>query len=99
LVDTKSNLSFATLCEILNVLGIEQSLFEPDESFIDRILLHKRNNIAHGQNILLTDDELEDISNKTIGLMRTFRNLVENAALAGAYKKSPSAGALPAITP
>jgi len=99
LVDTKSNLSFATLCEILNVIGIDGALFEPEESFIDRILLDKRNNIAHGQNIVLTDDELEDISSKTIGLMRTFRNLVENAALAQAYKKTPLVTALPAIAP
>jgi hypothetical protein len=91
LVDTRSNLSYGTLCEILTVLGLEASSFEADELFIDKILLHKRNNIAHGQSITLADDELEDIAGRTIGIMRTFRNLVENAALVGAYKRAPSA--------
>lgn len=86
LVDTRSNLSFEVLCEILEVVGIPAELFASEESFIDKVLLHKRNNIAHGQNIVLTSDEIDEMSEKIIGLMRTFRNLVENAALAGDYR-------------
>lgn len=88
LIETRSNLSHDVLCEILGVLGIDASEFDGEADFIDRILLERRNFIAHGATAYLDEDALEDMIERTIGLMRSFQNCIENAALMGAYKRA-----------
>lgn len=87
LIETRSNLSFEVLTEISAVIGIDASVFEADATFINKILLDRRNHIAHGQEVILSDDDLDGIANRTVGLMRTFQNLVENAALNGRFER------------
>lgn len=86
LVDTRSNLSYSALSEILAVIGLKIDVFTQEETFIDKILLDKRNNIAHGQDVSLPGSEIDEIADRTIGLMRSFRNIVENAALLAEYR-------------
>ena len=88
LVETRSNLSHDVLCEILSVLGIDTSGFEGEADFIDRILLERRNFIAHGATVNLDEAALEEMIDRTIGLMRSFQNCIENAALLGTYKRA-----------
>lgn len=87
LVDTKSNLSFGTLCDIADVIGIDVSSFQDDASFIDKSLVARRNSIAHGESLAVTSADLDELLDRTIGLMRAFQNLVENAAVISAFDK------------
>jgi hypothetical protein len=87
LIETRSNLSHDVLCEILSVLGIDAQNFAGEADFIDRILLERRNFIAHGAIVNLDEDALEDMIDRTIGLMRSFQSCIENAALLGTYKR------------
>jgi hypothetical protein len=50
--------------------------------------LECRNFIAHGATVALDETEQEDMIERTIGLMRSFQNCIENAALLGAYKRA-----------
>jgi hypothetical protein len=88
LIETRSNLSYDVLREILGVLGIDAAEFESEADFIDRILLERRNFIAHGATVSLDEASLADMIERTIGLMRCVQNCVENAALLGAYKRA-----------
>src|ERR1700676_5431483 len=66
LIETRSNLSHDVLCEILGVLGINTTEFEGEADFIDRILLERRNFIAHGATVNLDETSLEEMIERTI---------------------------------
>jgi len=78
LVNTRSNLNFEVLKEICLICGIETKDFEEHENFIDSILLKRRNAIAHGEDTFIARDDLDDIADKTIGLMRMFGDALDN---------------------
>jgi hypothetical protein len=73
------------LRELCAYFSIDQVFFEDDYDFIDKILLFRRNNIAHGEYIEVDEKGLEDMSNRVIGMMRTFNNLVDNDVVLGRY--------------
>ena len=89
LSDTKSNLSFAVLSEILTILGLDTAPFRDEASFIDKVLLERRNHIAHGHSSVpaIDVDTFFDTANRTIGLMREFSNRIMFAALYEQFKR------------
>lgn len=88
LVDTRSNLSFAVVREICLVCGVDAGPFEQEASFIDKILLQRRNAIAHGEDAFVAESDTEEITQKTTELMRIFGNQLSNAAVLGSYKRT-----------
>jgi len=84
-ISAKSNLNSQVLKELCLYLSIDSTNFEDDYDFIDKILLYRRNNIAHGEYIQVDEQMLEEMSNRVIKLMRTFNNLVENDVVLGRY--------------
>lgn len=78
LINTGSNLNFEVLKNICLVCEIDTKPFEAEESFIDKILLKRRNAIAHGEEAIVNEDEIDGLINGTIGLMRSFKNELEN---------------------
>lgn len=85
-VDTQSNLSTTVLKEILWCLGLEYDLFESKEKLIDQKLVNRRNHIAHGQEIEIELDDFSEMVEEVLGLMTTFRNLLENCTITEGYK-------------
>lgn len=85
LVNTGSNLKFEVLQNICLVCGIDSKSFEPFETFIDVVLLKRRNSIAHGDDSVVAVEEIDDLVSGVIGLMRTFRNELENKVYTKAY--------------
>jgi hypothetical protein len=83
---TKSNLNSEVLTELCRATNIDISSFVPHFDFIDKILVGRRNHIAHGQDISLTMVEFEDLTTRTIDLMRSYRNLVENEAYTSGFE-------------
>lgn len=88
IINTESNLSTKVLKEIIWCLGIEYTLFEAREKFIDTKLVNKRNHIAHGEDTDLDEQEALEIIEEVLSLMEVFRNLIENSAVQAGYKKS-----------
>jgi HEPN superfamily RiboL-PSP-like protein len=92
-VDTQSNLSTDTMREICATIGLSSHVFDAEEALIDKLLLARRNHIAHGEDVSITPEELHDLSTKVLDLMRQFRTQVENSAISEEYLKAPKSAA------
>jgi hypothetical protein len=73
------------LRDICRVCGIPFTEFEKEDAFINVLMLKRRNEIAHGQEVYLKEGEIDDLSARAVGIMRTFRNLLENKIYDGSY--------------
>lgn len=86
LVNTKANLSFEVFNDICLVCSISSDTFSDKSTFVDIVLLRRRNAIAHGEDTLVAIDDLDEITNETIGLMRAFGDALENHVVLQTYK-------------
>lgn len=86
LINTRSNLNSEALKEICQVCDVCFSLFYGKENFIDIILLKRRNAIAHGEDTFIQENELDNITDETIALMRIFSNELQAKAYLQTYK-------------
>jgi len=84
-INTKSNLSSQVLREITTVLGIDFSAYATKEKIIDEKLLKSRNNIAHGNYLIIDHDEYLELHNQVIEMMNLFRNHIDNSASMKSY--------------
>ena len=89
LINTKSNLNFEVLCDICRVCGVDPEIFSEYENFIDVILLKRRNSIAHGEDTFVGVEDLNPLTEQTIGLMRMFSNDLQAKAHLGHYRAAP----------
>ncbi|MUG91508.1 hypothetical protein F7734_02995 [Scytonema sp. UIC 10036] len=80
-ISTASNLSSEILKEITYILGIDFSLYSTKSVLIDTKLLKTRNEIAHGDYSLFDKGEYIELHLEVIGMLDTFRNQIENAAI------------------
>ena len=79
LADTKSNLNFSTLSDLLFLVDIQDYHFSTKQKFIDEELLEKRNAIAHGERTAVTSKDFSDAKDSVIDLIETFRNCIHNS--------------------
>lgn len=86
LVNTKANLNFEVFTDICLVCGVSKEQFADRSNFVDVILLKRRNGIAHGEETLVELGDLNEISNGTISLMRSFGDALENHVVMQTYK-------------
>lgn len=85
LINTRSNLKFEVLRDICLVCDIDIRVFQAHQTFIDIFLLKRRNSIAHGEDAMIGIDEIDALVDNTIGLMRMFKNELENKIYAKSY--------------
>jgi RiboL-PSP-HEPN len=83
---TRSNLNSVVLRDLCCLLALDIKEFEGDVDFLDKILLNRRNNIAHGQFIEINFEMLHDMSDRVIEMMRKFNNLVDNEVNLQGYR-------------
>lgn len=88
LINTKANLNFEVFTDICIVCGVPSNTFEDKATFIDVVLLKRRNAIAHGEDTLVALTGLDEIASDTIGLMRAFGDSLENHVYRQTYKVS-----------
>lgn len=88
LLYTGSNLKYDILKDICLVCNVPTRYFKEQENFIDKILLKRRNEIAHGEDTRIHISELETISGQTIALMRQFGDELENIAYSESYRSA-----------
>lgn len=86
LINTRANLNSDVIADICRVCDLNPALFAGDEAFIDVILLKRRNSIAHGEDTFIDVDELDDVTDGTVRLMRTFSNELQANAYLQAYR-------------
>lgn len=86
-----SNLSASVFKEIISMLGLDYSLYESKEVFINKRLLEKINLIAHGNYLDIDEKDYDELHTIVIGMMDTLRNQIDNAASTKQYCcQSPS---------
>lgn len=88
LVITRSNLSFGVFADICLVCAIDVSQFSDYETYVDTFLLRRRNAIAHGEETFVEVEDLSEISDKTITLMRMFGDALDNKVQLKQYKSA-----------
>ncbi|PRH84578.1 hypothetical protein C5L14_25585 [Labrys okinawensis] len=86
LINTKSNLNFDVFSDICIVCSVPIEPFLDWKTFIDVVLLKRRNAIAHGEETLIAVDDLDEVANETISLIRTFGDALENHVVLQTYK-------------
>mgnify|MGYP001145427241 CR=1 FL=1 len=87
-ISTQGNLNSDALFDICTNLGVSFEAFSDSLSFIDKILLGKRNRIAHGEHIFVSDENIDEISSKVVTCIDCFRNEIENAATTEAFRNA-----------
>lgn len=85
-IDTESNLSSAVFSNIIKSIGLEDDHYSSFYNLIDESLLKRRNKVAHGEYLDLNASEWGDLADVVVGLMRAFKNDIENAATLGSYR-------------
>jgi hypothetical protein len=80
-ISTSSNLSSEVFREIVNILGIDFSLYSTKSVLIDIQLLETRNKIAHGNYLNFDREQYVDLHAEVIEMLNIFRNQIENAAI------------------
>ncbi len=86
LVNTRSNLNSDVLAELCIVCGVDYAIFEGKKQFIDVFLLKRRNSIAHGEDTLIGVNELDELIDGTLGIMRLFSNEIQRIAYLQVYR-------------
>lgn len=86
-ISSRSNLNSDVLADICNILCLDaRKHFSGDYTFIDHILLARRNKIAHGEYASIDAISFQEMSEGVITLMRKFNNLVENDVISLKYR-------------
>jgi hypothetical protein len=78
IVNTKANLNSDVFNDICLVCGVPLQLFSDKTTFINIVLLKRRNAIAHGEDTFVDIDDLDELADDTISIMRTFGDALEN---------------------
>ena len=86
LINTKANLNFDVFRDICLVCAIPLSPFLSKETFVNVLLLKRRNAIAHGEDTFVAVEDLDELTSETIGLMRAFGDELENHVYSRSYK-------------
>ena len=87
IINTKSNLKFDVLKEILFILDLDDSHIDSQKELIDD-LVTARNFIAHGEQKLIDYQTYENFLNDIISLMDYLKTTIENNAIQEKYRNS-----------
>ena len=88
LIATRSNLNFEVFADICLVCSVPLDVFQDEATFIDTILLKRRNAIAHGEETFVDLTDLSDLTSRTIGLMRSFGDSLDNKIALRGYRSA-----------
>jgi hypothetical protein len=67
-------------------LGLDYELYESREKLIDLKLVGRRNHVAHGEAIEINQEDFAEMVDEVLGLMATFKNVLENSCISESYK-------------
>jgi hypothetical protein len=90
IVDTKANLRYMTLCEILGATGLPMSYFETKANLIDRSLCDSRNSIAHGRDLFPHVSDVQILHSEVLEMMDRLRTSILDAARDQLYRLAPT---------
>jgi hypothetical protein len=86
-VGNVGNLNFDVFEQIAEFLSLDVAGYSGKRMLIDESLLKLRNEIAHGEHLLIDVEGFELLSNEIIGLTRQFKTDIQNAVALKSYLK------------
>ena len=86
LISTKAKLNFDVFTDICLVCCVPTQCFADKATFIDVLLLRRRNAIAHGEDAFVAVENLDELTNETVDMMRAFGDALENHVYLKDYK-------------
>jgi len=86
LVNTKSNLNFDVFADICLICGVDVAPFEKSRTFVDVVMLSRRNAVAHGEDTFVAAADMDQLADETIALMRQFGDALENKVVLQSFK-------------
>lgn len=86
LISTRSNLNFDVFRDICLVCGVPIEQFSDKATFVDIVLLKRRNEIAHDEETFIDVTDLDEVANDTVALMRAFGDALENRVYMRDYR-------------
>lgn len=88
MVDTKSNLRFHVLADILIKIGFSAEPFSTKDKLIDVSLCDRRNSIAHGREDFPVPGDFTELLTEVISMMEQIRDIIMSGARLKAYRHS-----------
>lgn len=88
MIDTKSNLRFKVLCDILLSIGFSSENFVTKDKLIDKSLCDRRNSIAHGREDFPPAGDFADLLTDVLEMMEEVRSLIMAGARLKSYKRA-----------
>lgn len=87
MVDTKSNLRFKVLCEILSQIGFSADEFNTKDKLIDVSLCDRRNSIAHGRENFPAPGDFATLLNEVFEMMERVGDIIMSGARRKSYRR------------
>ncbi len=72
--------------DICIVCCVPTQSFADKATFVDLVLLKRRNAIAHGEDTFVAIDDLDQLTTDTVAIMRAFGDALENHVYLKDYK-------------
>ncbi|MFB4283857.1 MAE_28990/MAE_18760 family HEPN-like nuclease [Nonomuraea sp. MTCD27] len=90
IVDTKSNLRYVVLVEIMRAIGFPYDHFATKNNLIDKTLCDGRNSIAHGRDYFPASGSFVDLHAEVLEMMEDLRSVIMSNVRTEQYKRSSS---------
>jgi len=87
IIHTSSNLNSEVFKEILLIIGLDYAPYETKQKLINEQLLKQRNEIAHGEYLIVNKEEFDAIYTGIINIMSSYKNEVLNLVTLKKYLK------------
>lgn len=88
IIKTGGNPSSLVFKEILNSIGLDFSIYETKQKYIDTDLLSNRHGIVHGEKVFITEIEFDETLKNILGIMELFKNQIIEAAINESYLRN-----------
>ena len=92
-ITPRSNLTFEALEEILQALDFDSSRYATRRALINEKLVHRRNAVAHGEQLDLGRADYRDLQSSVLEMIEWFRDEIETSAVAQAYRRGRTSAA------
>jgi MAE_28990/MAE_18760-like HEPN len=84
-INAGGNLNFERFADICKVMMVDAATIITDQEYLDNEIVGVRNRIAHGANIVISDERLARATNFVLSSMRSFRTDIETCVLNRAF--------------
>ncbi|WP_454624008.1 MAE_28990/MAE_18760 family HEPN-like nuclease [Bradyrhizobium cenepequi] len=84
-INAGGNLNFERFADICKIMMINAATIITDGEYLDSEIVGVRNRIAHGGNIVISDERLSKASDFVLSSMRSFRTDIENCVLSQTF--------------